>query len=388
MNGIKSRWRPQKNGLPQGSVLAPLLFNVYTNDQPTFPNTRRFIYADDLCIATQANSFQEVEVRLTAVLEAMKQYYEKWSLNPNPSKTQVCAFHLRNREAARKLKIFWCGKELEHHLTPIYLGVTLDRTLSFATHIQKLRGKVGSRNSLLKKLAGTKWGANAHTLRSTALALCYAPAEYCAPVWGRSAHAKKIDPLLNEACRIITGTLRPTPTNIIYRLAGIAPPEIRRHTTTKIEKGKQNSDPRHPLHHHVPVSNRLKSRKSFATVEELPHGTSPQTYRIDLWQQTEARTPPNNTVQDPTEMLPDGALLDRRKWCTLNRARAGVCRTGDNMVKWGLKTSESCECGERVQNIEHVLRNCPLSPDLADTDLLNINQTTLEWLAVWCDKLL
>ena len=59
LNGKKSRWRRQRNGLPKEIVLAPMLFNIYTNDQSIglHADTRSFIYTDDLCIASQGNDF-------------------------------------------------------------------------------------------------------------------------------------------------------------------------------------------------------------------------------------------------------------------------------------------------------------------------------------------
>ena len=73
--------------------------------------------------------------------------------------------------------------------------------LSFKQHCENFAGKIQSRNNLLSKLANSRWGANPHVMRTTALAMCYSVAEYACPVWLDSTHSKLIDVALNETCR-------------------------------------------------------------------------------------------------------------------------------------------------------------------------------------------
>ena len=209
MGGESSRCRRQLNGLPQGSVLSPTLFNLYTNDLPD-TECRRFIYADDICCATQANSFAKLENTLTADLTSLTKYCKRWRLKPSTSKTVCGAFHLHHASAFRELSVTMNGQILKHEHRPTYLGVTLDRTLSHKAHLSKVAAKVNSRNCLLSKLAGSSWGASASTLRTSGMALCYSVAEYCCPVWRHSAHVKLVDTRLNHTMRLISGTLKPT----------------------------------------------------------------------------------------------------------------------------------------------------------------------------------
>ena len=385
IDGKQSRWRIQKNGLPQGSVLAPTLFNIYTNDIPEFNDIRRFLYADDLCLATQSKNFDVIEKRLTEALQCLSKYYQKWSLNPNPGKTKVCCFHLNNHQASRELNIVWDGKLLENEPFPVYLGVTFDRTLAFKVHVDKLRKKVSSRANLIGQLANSSWGADPATLRTSTLALCYSTAEYCAAAWSRSSHAHKVDPMLNRACRTITGTLKATPLSALYRTAGIAPPDIRRDTISRVERHKQLNDERHPLHSHQEVVRRLRSRKSFMTVSELT-GVTPETHRRRVWIEREAANA-NAALPLPNEGIPTGHGLSRKDWVTLNRARAKLGKTGDNLLKWGLTNSSVCTCGEELQTINHILRECTDSIPCTDEDLRLSNDAALRWLERWSGKI-
>ena len=107
---------------PKEAFCHPCCSTCTRNDQPIHKDTQSFIYADDLCIAAQEDTFNKVETILTTALTAIGDYYIRNQLRANPDKTQTCAFHLRNREAKTELKVSWDGKKLEHTPTPVYLG--------------------------------------------------------------------------------------------------------------------------------------------------------------------------------------------------------------------------------------------------------------------------
>ena len=184
-------------------------------------------------------------------------YMNTWRLKLSTAKTTATAFHLNTKEARRQLTVNLNGTPLLHNPTPTYLGVKLDRQLTFKQHLESLRAKVSSRNNLLRRLAGSSWGASPSTLRTGALALVYSSAEYAAPAWCRSSHVKKLDTTLNDTLRIITGCLKPTPTEFLPVLSAIAPAALRREHHTHRLVTKASQDPNHLLHNLVSGSHKL-----------------------------------------------------------------------------------------------------------------------------------
>ena len=208
----QSRLRRLKNGVPQGSVLASLLFNIYTYDLPSMI-FRQFAYADNLAFLHSSGNWKDLEGTLSQDMSTLSAYLQTWKLKLSYTKTVTAAFHLNNREAKRELKVYNNGGLLPFCPTPTYLGVKLDRSLTFRYHLVALRKKLSSRLTLLRRLVGSGRGSGAKTLRIATLSLVYLTAEYCASVWCRSAHTRLIDSVLNDALCIVTGCLRPTPTD-------------------------------------------------------------------------------------------------------------------------------------------------------------------------------
>jgi len=130
-----------------------------------------------ICLAIQGQFFSKLECSLSSDMAWMSHFCRQWRLKPSASKTISSVFHLHNTSAICELSVYLDSQRLRHEYHLTYLGVTLDRTLSYREYLTKTAGKLKNWNNLLMKLACSTWGTSANTLRSSALALCYLAAE-------------------------------------------------------------------------------------------------------------------------------------------------------------------------------------------------------------------
>jgi len=365
-NGQRSRLRRLKNSVPQGSVLAHLLFNIYTSELSA-TISRKYAYADDLTIMHADGDWLAVEGALSKDMATLGEYLQTWKLKLSTTKTVSTVFHLNNKEAKRELKVNFNNENLPFSSEPKYLGLTLDRSLTYHRHLQSLRKKSTSRVALLRRLAGSGWGAGATTLRTATLTLVHSTAEYCAPVWCRSAHTRLIDPTINDALRIVTGCLRPTPADNLPILAAIQPAEFRRRGVT-LSLGRRAMEPGHLLHSALTrlpgtSAQRLKSRHPFVPAAQLISHSDNNNIRAEQWadhhwnaEWTDNPTRLRTSIPDTGTHTP-GMTLPRRAWARLNRLRTGVGRFRSCLYKWGMASFAACECGAE-QTVDHVVVHC------------------------------
>ena len=165
-----------------------------------------------------------------------------------------------------------------------YLGVKLGRVLTYRHHLEALPKKLFKRVSLLRRLARSGWDAGAKTLRTASLFLLHSTAEYCAPAWCRSARTRLMDSVLYDALHIVTGCLRPTPTDNLPVLSCIQPADLRRQGATLSLVNRSFLRPGQLTEPRAASKERLKSRHPFAfAAHKLSHNLSKLGTRAAQW---------------------------------------------------------------------------------------------------------
>ena len=141
-------------------------------------------------------------------MSTLSAHRQIWRLKLSHTKMVTTAFHLNNREAKRDLKVYNGNRRLPFCPTPICLWLKLDRSLPFHHHLVALHKKLFFCVTLLRKLVGSRWGFDTKTLYSWS-----AQQLSTAPQSGVAVLTHLLDSVLNDALRIVTKCLRPTPTD-------------------------------------------------------------------------------------------------------------------------------------------------------------------------------
>ena len=224
----RSRTRIMKEGLPQGSVLAPTLWLIYMNDaSDNWPESViRPAYADDLTLATRDKSIANCERNLQPAINLLSIWAKKWKVTISIPKTTCTLFTRDPREVNGKVKprIVLDGTPINFDKEPKLLGVFLDSQLNFGRQVREVKTKLQRRLKILRCLTGRTWGCSSKNLKTFYKAYCEPVGLYCASSWLTQTcktNQEKIDAESSKAARIITGCTSSSPTLATLKEADI-----------------------------------------------------------------------------------------------------------------------------------------------------------------------
>jgi hypothetical protein len=151
LDGITSSEVKVSSGVPQGSVIGPLLFLLYINDISEIVKSKIRLFADDAVVYREIRDNNDIEA-LSNDLEAIEKWCDTWQLELNLKKCVVLNFWRKNTSQQHRYSIQ--NTILESVDTVKYLGITLTHNLSWSRHIQDITGQANRKLGFVKRVLG------------------------------------------------------------------------------------------------------------------------------------------------------------------------------------------------------------------------------------------
>ena len=215
INGYDSNQNLMKYGVPQGSVLGPLLFLIYINDLNKaihFSVVHHF--ADDTNLLVSNRSIKTIQKQINIDLKALCKWLRANKISLNASKTELLLFRHPNKKINFDLKIKLNGKKLIPSSYVKYLGIYIDCHLNWKYHVNELSAKLSRANGMLAKI---RYYVSHQTLTMIYHGIFSSILIYGCQIWGQANQpVNTLGRIQNKALRIINFVHPKSPINILY----------------------------------------------------------------------------------------------------------------------------------------------------------------------------
>lgn len=264
----RSIWK----GLPQGSVLSPLLYSLYTFDleQSVDSFCQILQYADDLTLYVSVKSLDEAVRRLSSALEYLSNWLFQHGLSLSASKSTLVVFTKKRFIPPIVLEIN--GENIPQENKVKFLGIWLDSKLSGTPHIDYVLQKCERNINILRSLSGVWWGSHPFTQKLLYNALVRSHMDYGLFILDscNKSALLKLDKIQAKCLRIILGAMKSSPINAMQVECVDPPLSIRRQYLANrfFFKLVQNSD--HSLLRKLDYLSNLFDLRSHRSDNELP----------------------------------------------------------------------------------------------------------------------
>lgn len=169
-----------KHGVPQGSVLGPLLFLIYINDMPNCSDEFKYtLFADDTCLFMKHKNYKTLEQNINHELQKINEWLVNNRLSLNVTKS--CFLLFSNKRNTQDFNISISGAEVENVKTTKYLGVLFDENLDWKPQIEQVLIKVKQGTGILKKVS---YLLPPQCLKSIYYSFIQSHLQYCITAWG------------------------------------------------------------------------------------------------------------------------------------------------------------------------------------------------------------
>ncbi|GFU88627.1 probable RNA-directed DNA polymerase from transposon BS [Trichonephila clavipes] len=171
-------------GVTQGSLLGPVLFNIYLNDIPSHPQTMLNLYADDIAILATFKNHKSITLALNKHLALLENYFNQWKIKINVEKTVAVLFPKRIKPATPPTLY---STPLQWSQSTKYLGLILDKNLTWKHHILHSRDKFRHALRLIYPLICRNFEMDMYNKVLFYTAVLRPILSYGSPVWGYAA---------------------------------------------------------------------------------------------------------------------------------------------------------------------------------------------------------